>query len=60
MTISAPRHETERQIAEREAWADYRQGLRDLEGREYEEAERLSWERLQRALEDIDRANADV
>jgi hypothetical protein len=49
MTSSATQLGTD-QIAEREAWEAYRESLRDLEGSEYEEAERASWERLQRAL----------
>jgi hypothetical protein len=47
--------ETERQVAEQEAWATYRESLRDLAGQDYEEAERASWERLQRALRDLGR-----
>ena len=37
----------------REAWAAYTEDLRELEGREYEEAEGESWDRLQRALQEI-------
>ena len=40
MTTSATRQGTERTIAEREAWEAYRESLRDLEGADYEEAER--------------------
>jgi hypothetical protein len=50
--------ETERQVAEQEAWAAYRESLRDLAGQDYEEAERASWERLQRVLRDLGRAGA--
>jgi hypothetical protein len=50
MTTSATRQGTDRTIAEREAWEAYREGLRDLEGAEYEEAERVSWALLQVAL----------
>lgn len=39
----------------REAWAAYRAALRDLEGREYEDAEASAWERLQRRLAQISR-----
>jgi hypothetical protein len=36
-----------------EAWATYRESLRDLTGREYDEAEDRSWAQLQRELEAI-------
>jgi hypothetical protein len=60
MTTSATRQESDRTVAEREAWSAYQDSLRDLAGRDYEEAERASWERLQRALRELDRANASV
>ena len=52
MTASAPHHTPapERAGREREAWDAYRASLRDLEGRDYEEVERTSWEQLQRTL----------
>jgi hypothetical protein len=50
MTSSATRQGTDGALAEREAWDAYRDSLRDLEGPDYEEAEGVSWERLQRAL----------
>jgi hypothetical protein len=53
MTTSATRHGSDRTLAEREAWDAYRDSLRDLEGTEYEETERASWERLQRALREL-------
>jgi hypothetical protein len=37
----------------REAWADYTEELRELEGRDYEEAEDESWDRLQKKLKDL-------
>ena len=48
-----------RKIAEidertREAWERYTLSLRDLEGRDYEEAEDESWDRLQRKLKELD------
>ena len=57
MTASAPQQENphERQDAESKAWVAYRDDLRDLDGREYEEAEQGSWERLQARLREIDR-----
>ena len=54
MTTSATRQGTDRTTAEREAWATYRESLRDLDGMDYEEAERISWERLQSVLRDLD------
>ena len=47
MSTTAPRRETARPSAEREAWERYRDSLRDLRGREYEDAERESWQQLQ-------------
>ena len=37
----------------REAWVAYRASLRDLTGREYEEAEAHAWELLQRRLAEL-------
>ena len=34
----------------RQAWADYIDGLRELGGRDYEDAEDRSWDRLQETL----------
>lgn len=53
MTTFAPNESTldERVV---DAWSAYRDDLADLEGREYDEAEAESWERLQRALQDIE------
>jgi hypothetical protein len=38
----------------REAWAEYTQELRELKGRDYEEAEDQSWDRLQKTLKQLD------
>jgi hypothetical protein len=38
----------------RQAWADYTDGLRELEGRDYEEAEDQAWDRLQKRLKQLD------
>jgi hypothetical protein len=38
----------------REAWADYTEELRELQGRDYEEAEDQSWDRLQKRLKQLD------
>jgi N-formylglutamate amidohydrolase len=45
--------ELERRV--RHAWASYSASLRDLEGRQYEEAESQAWDRLQRRLAEIGR-----
>jgi hypothetical protein len=54
MTTSTARRGSDRTHAEREAWAAYRESLRGLEGSEYEETEHASWERLQRALRELE------
>ena len=41
-------------IRTRDAWADYTEELRELEGRDYEEAEDESWNRLQERLRELD------
>jgi hypothetical protein len=41
-------------VREREAWETYQQSLRDLQGRDYEEAEDQSWDRLQKRLRALD------
>ncbi len=38
----------------REAWTEYTEELRELEGRDYEEAEDESWDRLQTRLKQLD------
>jgi broad specificity phosphatase PhoE len=38
----------------REAWTEYTEELRELEGRDYEEAEDESWDRLQKRLRQLD------
>ena len=58
MTTFAADHETSRQLEElqertRTAWEDYRSSTTDLAGSDYEEAELVSWERLQRALTEL-------
>jgi hypothetical protein len=55
MTTSAADHDTSRQLEEldermRTAWEDYRSSTSALGGTDYEETERVSWERLQREL----------
>lgn len=58
MTTFAADHETDRQLRElddrtRTAWQDYRSSITELAGVEYEDAELISWERLQQALHDV-------
>jgi hypothetical protein len=53
MTSPSTTQGTDRTTAEREAWAAYRESLRDLEGADYEEAERISWARLQGTLREL-------
>lgn len=43
----------ERARRTRAAWDAYRASLRELNGKEYEEAESRAWERLQRRLTEI-------
>ena len=52
MTAAAPQRDLDRKRAE--AWIAYSESLRDLAGRDYEEAERASWDELQATLALID------
>ena len=45
---------------EREAWAAYRDSLRDLEGPQYDETESTSWEELQRLLVEVEAERAEL
>ena len=45
---------------ERDAWIEYRESLRDLEGREYDAAEAASWDDLQRALAEVSAERAEL
>ena len=57
MTTYAPQDlESALQEREREAWSRYSMSLRDLEGRDYEDAETEAWAELQRDLRAIDAA----
>jgi hypothetical protein len=53
MTTITPDRLEELAELEREAWIDYRESLRDLQGRDYEETEASSWEELQRTLAEV-------
>jgi len=55
MTAFAADHDTSQQLEQlderaRTAWEAYRSSTSSLAGSDYEEAELVSWERLQRAL----------
>jgi hypothetical protein len=54
MTTTAPRQDvpaTDERT--RVAWTVYRDSLRDLQGRDYDDAEHVAWETLQRELHAI-------
>ena len=53
MATITPDRLAELEQLEREAWTEYSESLRDLDGRDYEEAEAASWEDLQRALAEV-------
>ena len=53
MTTITPNRLDELAELEREAWAEYRESLRDLGGRDYEEAEAASWDELQKILVEV-------
>ena len=38
----------------RQAWASYNDSLRELRGRDYEDAEDRSWDRLQKTLKQLE------
>ena len=42
------------------AWGAYRDSLRDLAGRDYDDAEDRSWDRLQRKLRELDAERAEL
>jgi len=52
-TITPDRHDELAEL-EREAWTEYRESLRDLGGRDYEEAEAASWDELQKILTEVE------
>lgn len=65
MTTFAPNQETGRKLEElhertRAAWSAYRESLRDLSGREYDEAEDASWGVLQRTLRHLGEERAEL
>jgi hypothetical protein len=54
MTTITPDKLSELAELEREAWSEYRESLRDLEGRDYEAAEAASWDALQGSLAEVE------
>lgn len=62
MTTITPDRLEELAELEREAWTEYRESLRDLEGRDYEVTEAASWDDLQRTLAEVatERANSEA
>jgi hypothetical protein len=60
MTTITPDRLEELADLEREAWIEYRESLRDLEGREYDVAEAASWDDLQRALAEVSAERAEL
>ena len=65
MTTAAPRDEiqaTLEELAERtqDAWTAYSESLRDLTGRDYDEAESDAWDRLQQQLRDLEMLRAEL
>jgi hypothetical protein len=57
MTTFTP-HDSELDERTRKAWTAYRDGLAELDGPAYDEAESASWDRLQEALRDIEEDRA--
>jgi hypothetical protein len=60
MTTITPDRLEELAELEREAWIEYRENLRGLEGREYDAAEAASWDELQRALAEVSAERAEL
>ena len=56
VTTYAPQQQIDAEIAARtsDAWTCYRESLRELDGRDYEDAEKVSWARLQATLREIE------
>jgi hypothetical protein len=65
MTTAAPRDEipvTLEELDERtqDAWAAYSERLRDLTGRDYDEAESAAWENLRSQLRELEGLRAEL
>lgn len=60
MTTMTPNRLEELAELERTAWADYSESLRDLQGRDYEQAEAASWDELQGLLAEVAAERAEI
>jgi len=60
MTTITPDKLEELSELEREAWTDYRESLRDRQGRDYEVTEAASWDELQHALAGVAAERAEL
>jgi hypothetical protein len=65
MTSLAPNLESARRLAEldaqvRVAWREYRESLRDLEARTYDEREPAEWDQLQATLRALEAERSRV
>jgi hypothetical protein len=63
MTTFAAQSETERLLTEldartRGAWSAYREDLRDLTGKDYDDAEAAAWDQLQATLRELESERA--
>ena len=58
MTTYTPDRLEELADLERLAWSAYRESLRDLEGRDYDLAEQVSWAELQKTLTEVETERA--
>ena len=60
MTTMTPNRLEELAELERTAWAEYSDALRDLQGRDYEQAEAASWDELPGLLADVAAERAEI
>lgn len=65
MSTFAPEQDVDHQLRQveqrkRREWAAYREGLRDLDGAEYEDAELRAWDRLQGRLSELERCRSEL
>lgn len=58
MATCTPERLEELEDLERLAWTAYRESLRELEGSDYDLAEELSWDELQRTLAELETERA--
>jgi len=65
MTTFAAQSETERLLAEldarmRGAWSTYSEDLRELAGKDYDDAEAAAWDQLQATLRELEPERASL